>query len=80
MALTPEQRRLNGRIGAMKVHASGRTTTRRAREAFFAKFEREVDPDGVLSPAERTKRAEYARRAFYLRLSAKSAAARKRRT
>ena len=43
-----------------------------------AKFEREVDPEGKLSPQERAKRAEYARRAHMQRLALKSAKARRR--
>lgn len=31
--------------------------TRAGTEAFLAKFERQVDPDGVLPPEERAKRA-----------------------
>jgi hypothetical protein len=50
-----------------------------ARAGLLARFEREVDPDGVLLPAERAKRAESARRAFYARLALASAAARRRR-
>jgi hypothetical protein len=33
------------------------------RHGLQAKFEREVDPEGKLSPQERAKRAEYARKA-----------------
>src|SRR5207237_6890331 len=43
--------------------------TRKAREAFAARFEREVDPDGLLSPDERTRRADGARRAYFTRLA-----------
>lgn len=44
-----------------------------------AKFEREVDPDGVLDPRERALRAESARKAHFLRMAARSAKARARR-
>jgi hypothetical protein len=50
-----------------------------AREAFDARFEREVDPDGVLDQAERTRRAAHARKAYFARLALKSAQARRRR-
>lgn len=50
-----------------------------ARAASIARFEREVDPDGVLSVEERTRRAESARRAAMLRMALKSAETRKRR-
>jgi predicted amidophosphoribosyltransferase len=43
------------------------------------RFEREVDPDSMLTPQERAKRAEWARKAFMQRLALKSAAARQRR-
>lgn len=52
--------------------------TQRGREAFDARFEREVDPDGVLEPAERARRAAHARKAYFLRLALKSAKARRR--
>jgi hypothetical protein len=44
------------------------------------KFEREVDPNNELAPAERAKRAEHARRAYYARLALASAQARRRRS
>jgi hypothetical protein len=50
-----------------------------ARKAFLARFERLVDPDGVLSPDERERRAEQARKAYFTTLSRKSAEARRRR-
>lgn len=59
-------------------HDSGETS-RRGREAFLARFERQVDPDGVLSDAERTRRAEAAKHAYFIRLSIKSAEARRAR-
>jgi hypothetical protein len=49
-----------------------------ARGAFLQKFEREVDPDGVMSPADRAKAAENARKAHFQRLARRSAQARKR--
>jgi len=53
--------------------------TRPAREAFLKRFEKEVDPDGSLSPEERRQRAEHAKRAYMLQLAKRSAAARKAR-
>lgn len=44
------------------------------------RFEREVDPDGVLTPQERARRAENARAAYFRRLSLKSKQARRRRS
>jgi hypothetical protein len=52
--------------------------TEKARKAFNDRFEREVDPDGVLSPEERARRAESARKAFYHRLALRSAVSRRK--
>lgn len=51
--------------------------TAKARAALLAKFEREVDPDGILPLAERARRAEHARKAYYTRLALKSAKSRR---
>jgi hypothetical protein len=53
------------------------STPARARAGLEAKFLREVDPDGVLPEAERIRRAECAKRAFYGRLALASAKARR---
>ena len=52
-------RALRGRIGAHRLHATHdpRETTKAARLAFWSSFEREVDPDGLLEPEERARRA-----------------------
>lgn len=79
--LTPGQRSARARIGA---HASWAKTsdpaarTRPARDAFLARFEREVDPEGVLPDDERERRAVSARRAYMARLALKSAAKRRK--
>jgi membrane-bound lytic murein transglycosylase B len=76
MALTPELRSLRGSIAA---HTSWANTTDRtartakARQAALDRFERQVDPEGVLRPEDRAKRAESARRAFYQQMAYKSA-------
>lgn len=44
-----------------------------AREAFFARFEHDVDPERILTPEERARRAEHAKKAYFLRLALKSA-------
>lgn len=75
MTLTPAQR---GRMGAHRVHALGLTNTAPARAAFDARFEREVDPEGILPPEELAKRVDHARRLYFSQLAAKSAKARKR--
>lgn len=53
--------------------------TAAARKAFADRFEREVDPEGKLPPAERAKRAEAAKKAYFQRLALKSAQARRAR-
>ena len=70
---------LRGRMGAHALHAKVADPTAHtapARKAFLDRFEREVDPDGILSPAERARRAEHARKAYFGRLALASAKAR----
>jgi hypothetical protein len=80
--LTPEQRSLRARLA---VHESWARTddaaarTAPARKAFLDRFEKQVDPNGELPPAERTRRAEHARKAYFARLALKSAQARRNR-
>jgi hypothetical protein len=60
MTLTPQQRSESARRAALIRWARepDRTAaTRAAREAAYSRFEAEVDPEGVLPPAERRKRA-----------------------
>jgi hypothetical protein len=59
--------------------ASPATRTEPGRRAFLDRFERQVDPDGSLSPVERNRRAQHARKAYFATLAAKSAATRRRR-
>ncbi|QIZ39478.1 hypothetical protein FDZ84_13100 [Saccharopolyspora sp. ASAGF58] len=49
-----------------------------ARRASLDRFERQVDPDGVLAPEERARRAASARKAYFHALALKSAKARRR--
>lgn len=78
---TPAERSLRGR---MAVHRSWANTSNRTartapgRQAFEARFEREVDPDGLLPLGERRRRAEDARRAYFANLSRQAAAARRK--
>lgn len=77
---TPAERSLRGR---MAVHRSWANTndrtarTSRGRAAFEARFEKEVDPDGILPPHIRAQRAEAARKAYYAELVMKAATARR---
>jgi hypothetical protein len=80
-SLNPTERSLRAQIAAHESWArtedrSARTAN--ARKAMLDKFETQVDPEGKLSPAERAKRAEHARKAHFKRLALKSARARRR--
>ncbi|OAA21619.1 hypothetical protein UG55_105738 [Frankia sp. EI5c] len=81
VASRPEDRSLIARIAA---HVSWANTpdraarTARGRAAFLDRFDRQVDPDGTLPPAERARRAEHARRAYFSALALRSAQARRR--
>lgn len=76
--LTPSQKSQRARIAAHSMHAQGKTSTGPGRKAFLSRFEREVDPDGVLPPAERAKRAAHARKKHMTQLAYRSAKARSR--
>jgi hypothetical protein len=80
--LDPSDRVLRGRIGAYRLHAThdSRETSKPGREAFLASFERRVDPDGILPPAERARRAAHARSAHFAKLAYLSARARRARS
>jgi hypothetical protein len=77
-SLTPEQRSQRARIAAHTLHSrvDSRVHTAPARKAFLDRFEKQVDPDGVLPDAERRRRAESAKAAYFTRLAYKSAVAR----
>lgn len=80
--LTPAQRSLRARLAA---HVSWANTADRAartaaaRKAAMDRFDRQVDPDGVLPPQERARRAAHARKAYFARLALRSANARRAR-
>lgn len=69
--MSPAQRILRARIGAYSLHAThdGKETTAKARAAFLARFELQVDPDGTLDPADRARRAEAALKAHMSRMA-----------
>lgn len=79
-SMTPEQRALRARIAS---HASWKRTPDRARrtrpgsQALLARIAAEVDPDGVMSPADREKAVKNAVSEHFSRLAMKAAAARK---
>lgn len=76
--LTPTERTMRSRIAAHRMHAQGKTNTAPARRAFLDRFERQVDPDGILAPEVRARLAMHARKAYFIDLARKSAAARRR--
>jgi hypothetical protein len=81
--MTPAERSLRGQIAAHESWARTENRSARtapARQAAFDKFERQVDPDQKLLPAERARRAEHARKAYFAQLALKSAQSRRRRT
>jgi hypothetical protein len=81
MPVSDSERQLVARIAA---HSSWANTedrparTAAARKAMLDRFEREVDPDGTLMSAERSRRAEHARKAYFTRLALKSAQSRRK--
>lgn len=79
--MSAEERELRARLAAHAMHArnDNRAVTTNARRAFLDRFEREVDPDGILPVAERLRRAEHAKQAHMLRLALRSARVRRRR-
>ncbi len=74
-----QSRALRARLAAHSLHAQvadPSAHTAPARKTFLDRFEREVDPDGTLSPQERARRAQHARKAYFTRLAMASAKAR----
>jgi hypothetical protein len=72
---------LRGRKGAEVLHSlyDSKKLSQPARDASPGSLiwhERQIDPDSVLDPVERTRRAEHARRAYFIDLALKSAKAR----
>ena len=83
MPLTPTERTLRARLAAHALHSKVEDPaahTAPARKAFLRRFELEVDPDGTLDPAERSRRAAHARQAYMTRMALRSAKARRLRS
>ena len=81
MPLTPSERSLRAELAVRESWARTEDPserTRPAREAFNRRFDIQVDPDGILPLAERAKRAEQARKAYFLRMALKASQARRR--
>ena len=78
-ARDPQERRLRAEIGAHEKWArepDRPAATAKARRAFLAKLEAEVDPAGVLPPEERARRVEHKRQAHMKRMALASSRAR----
>lgn len=81
-SLTPSERSLRARLAAHESWArtpDPAARTAAARQAFADRFEQQVDPEGVLEPAERARRAASARKAHFTKLAYESARARSQR-
>jgi hypothetical protein len=79
---SPSHRVLIARIaahGRWSTVSDRTAATAAARQAASDRFGKLVDPDGVLSPDERARRADAARTAHMLKMSLRSAQARKTR-
>lgn len=79
--LTPAQRTLRARLAAHEKWATtdpieGTAAARAAGPGSIDYWLNKVDPDHMLDDAERTRRAESAKKAHYARLAFKSAQAR----
>jgi hypothetical protein len=80
--LTPAQNALRGSIGghlswARTSDRTARTATARANSpASLTYWERQIDPDGVMDPAERHTRAGHLHRAHFRQLAFRSSVAR----
>ena len=74
-SLTPAQRQLAASIGSLTNWSRKRTDDERraatapARDGMRARWEREADPDGSLSPAERERAVDCLRRAHMRRMA-----------
>lgn len=86
MTNASDGRRRSDRVLIARIAAAerwGRTADRAAatepaRRGLQAKFEREADPHGALSPQERARRADQLMRSHMLRMSRAAAQARRR--
>ncbi|MGY1660764.1 hypothetical protein ACI78Q_06005 [Geodermatophilus sp. SYSU D00705] len=80
MSSPASERALRARLAARVSWANTADRSARtapARAGLMAKFERDVDPDGTLPPAERARCVASAKKAHYTRLALRSAQARR---
>ncbi|HEX2421887.1 MAG TPA: hypothetical protein VHN56_01870 [Actinomycetota bacterium] len=82
---SPQERSIISTLGAHSLHANpkydDRQLTKNARAASPGAdgyWEKQVDPDGLLDPAERARRAGHAKKPHFLSLALKSAQARRK--
>ncbi len=77
--LTPAERSMRASIAAQTrwSNTDRRQASADARRRQLERYEAQVDPEGVLAPEERAKRADNALRADMQRLALKSAKARR---
>jgi hypothetical protein len=83
MALTAGEKTLRAKLAAHAQHAQhdSRKTTAAARKASPGSdsyWELQVDPEGLLAPQERVRRAGHAKKAHFYRLGLASARARRK--
>jgi hypothetical protein len=84
--MTPKDRSQADRVLMARIAAAERwgrepdrvAATEPARRGMRAKFEREADPDGVLPPDERARRADHLQHAHMLRMARAAAQSRAR--
>ena len=69
-----------GRIGGLRTQGlhDPEVITRPAREAFMAKWDKLADPEGILPPQERERRARRLLKSHMLKLALASAAVRRK--
>jgi hypothetical protein len=79
--MTTSERRQQAQIAAYRMHSmhNASVTTAAARASFLKRFEIEVDPDQVLAPAERSRRATAARSAHFRKMALRSGQVRRAR-
>lgn len=81
MSSTPTERTLAARAAAYTRWSRTADTTAATapmRDARLAQFEAQVDPEGVLAPEERQRRAGLARKAFMTDMARRSVASRRK--
>lgn len=81
MGTRPTERTLSARAAAYtrwSQTADRTAATAPMRKGLMAKYEAQVDPEGLLAPKERTRRAEMAHKAFMADIARRSVASRRK--